>query len=170
MRNERPGAKKNILVVDDNDDIRQILRAIFARAGYSVTEACGGQEALDLLESKQFDLLVLDLIMPRVSGEQVLQQLGMKRLKEMPVIVLTVKNPDPNAIKGGMEKPLFYVVKPFRNAVIRDLAKYLLEDLTAEEKKRTLFDLLKYPSLVAIFPPYYKEALRGSISTLDEPV
>ncbi len=171
MRNETPGALKSILVADDNSDVRQILRAIFARAGYSVTEARGGLEALDLLETRHFDLMVLDLMMPQVSGEQVLHQLGSERLKEMPVIVLTAKDLDPNIMKGGMENPLFYVVKPFHNALIRDLARYLMEDLTAQEQQKVLLHLLQCPSLAAVLHPRHGEVHRGPISSaLDEPV
>ena len=151
MRNRKSTARKSILIVDDEHDMRLVLRAIFDRAGYSVTEARDGQEALDLLQGERFDLMVLDLTMPQVSGRQVLQQLGEKRLKEMPVIILSAKSPHRHAGIEYRENTLFYVVKPFPNALIRDLAKCLLENLKEEEKNRTLFGLLRYPCFAINF-------------------
>jgi CheY-like chemotaxis protein len=70
-----PEARKSILVVDDEPDVRMILEALLTTVGYSVTEACDGQEALDILANRKFDLMFLDLAMPRLSGEEVMKQL-----------------------------------------------------------------------------------------------
>jgi CheY-like chemotaxis protein len=92
MSAEKQSQEKSVLVVDDTSDVRLVLNAVLTQCGYSVTEAEDGQEALDILADKKFDLMILDLMMPRLTGEEVLEQLKYQdRLKEMPVIVLTAK-------------------------------------------------------------------------------
>jgi CheY-like chemotaxis protein len=143
-------ARKSILIVDDEPDVRMILEAILTPAGYSVTEARDGQEALDILADRKFDLMFLDLAMPRVSGEEVMKQLrSQERLKDMPVIMLTAKAQKKDVEKGYEEGASFYIVKPFSNTTIRELTRYLLdEDLTEEQKERILLKLLSKPAML----------------------
>jgi len=147
MSSDTQEDRKSILVVDDEPDVRMILNALLAQNGYSVTEARDGREALDLLRENRFDLMILDLMMPRLTGEEVMEQLGHQdRLKEMPVIILTAKS-QPKEVQQGYEKgAAFYVVKPFTNSTIRELVRYLLGDFTEEEKEKILFELLNKPS------------------------
>lgn len=142
-------AAKSILVVDDEPDVRLILDAILTPAGYTVTEARDGQEALDILAEKEFDLMFLDLTMPRLSGEEVLEQLRHQdRLKEMPVIILTAHSQPKEVEKGYKEGASFYVVKPFSNTTIKELARYLLDDdLTEEQGEEIIFKLLSKPAM-----------------------
>jgi len=143
MNSESQLQKKSVLVVDDTPDVRLILNAILTQAGYSVTEAEDGQEALDILADRKFDLMILDLMMPRVTGEEVLDHLrDQDRLKEMPVIVLTAKGQQKEIERGYEKGASFYVVKPFNNFTIRELARYLIEDITEEEKEEILFKLM----------------------------
>lgn len=147
MNTDIPKTKKSILVVDDEPDVRMVLEAILTPSGYSVTQARDGQEALELLAEKKFDLMFLDLMMPRVSGEEVLEQLRHQgRIEEMPVIVLTAKSQPKEVEKGYKEGASFYVVKPFNNATIRELTRYLLEDLSEEEREQILLDLMNRSS------------------------
>lgn len=141
--NEARGREKSILVVDDESDVRTVLRALLAQSGYSVTEAADGREALDLLADGEFDLMILDLMMPRLTGEEVLESLRAdEKLAGIPVIVLTAKS-QPKDVERGYEKGAsFYVVKPFSNRTIRELVKYLLGDLSEEEREEILFELI----------------------------
>jgi CheY-like chemotaxis protein len=134
---------RSILVVDDESDVRLVLNAMLTRDGYSVTEAADGREALDLLEDREFDLIFLDLMMPRLTGEEVLEFLKAdERLARIPVIVLTAKSQLKDVELGYEKGASFYVVKPFSNKTIRELSKYLLDDLDEEERETILFDLL----------------------------
>jgi CheY-like chemotaxis protein len=137
------GRKKSILVVDDETDVRLVLNALLTQSGYSVTEAADGREALDLLVGGKYDLMILDLMMPRLTGEEVLEvRKADERLARIPVIVLTARS-QPKDVERGYEKGAsFYVVKPFSNRTIQELVRYLLGDLSEGEREQILFDLL----------------------------
>lgn len=82
-----------ILVIDDDAAVRRLLIAIFTREGYEVTEAADGQEALPLLNAREYDCIILDVMMPRVSGPEVLKHLGPGRSQRRNIIVLTAAQP-----------------------------------------------------------------------------
>ena len=137
-------SNKLILVVDDESDIRTILKAVLSQCGYSVTEACDGREALDILAEKKFDLMILDLLMPGLTGKEVLERLRFKRrLREMRVILLTAIADGNKIIKGFPRGVLFWVPKPFKNTTIQKLVRYCLENLTEEEREEILLDVLE---------------------------
>jgi CheY-like chemotaxis protein len=83
----------NVLVVEDNDDDRVLIASHLATVAAEVSEAANGQEALDLLENFSPDLILLDLMMPRMDGMTFLGKLrGEPRWSEIPVFVLTAKD------------------------------------------------------------------------------
>ena len=85
-----------ILVVDDVEDDRQIMRRRLVRAGFEVVEADSGEAALELLARSAFDLMMLDLRMPGLSGLDVLEALrGPQSEHGLPVIIVSVSD-DPN--------------------------------------------------------------------------
>ncbi len=85
----------HILVADDDVQMRRLIRSILERAGYKITEAADGLEALESVESGQFDLMLLDIDMPRLDGLGVLEELR-SRIKTagIPVVVLTARTDD----------------------------------------------------------------------------
>jgi len=144
MSPDSPNGEKNILIVDDEMDVRMILCAILAKEGYKVHEATDGRDALDMLADRKFDLMFLDLMMPRLTGEEVLEHLKREvRLSDMPVIVLTAKAERKDVTRGYEGGASFYVIKPFSNTAIRELARYHLGDLSDEEKEDLLFSLMQ---------------------------
>jgi CheY-like chemotaxis protein len=83
----------NILVVDDDPTVVEVIRECLASAGYRVSTAFGGQQALDLLDQQYPDALLLDLMMPEVNGFEVIAQIRQKPgLRDLPVVVLTAKD------------------------------------------------------------------------------
>ena len=77
-----------ILVVDDEESIRDLLRLVLTGEGYSVVTANDGEEAIEHLKAQRFDLVITDLVMPRVNGVEVLR--AAKRIdSNFPVIVIT---------------------------------------------------------------------------------
>lgn len=142
--NDPAGKGKSILIVDDESDVRLVLNTLLTHSGHTVTEAADGREALQLLAEGDFDLLILDLMMPRLNGEEVLEHLREdERLAGLPVIVLTAKSQPKDVERGYKKGASFYVVKPFGNNTVRELVRYLLGDLSEREKEKILFDLLK---------------------------
>lgn len=99
---------KRILVAEDDDDLRQTLAEILELEGYEVDTAEDGQVALDKLRAGvPFDLMVLDLRMPRKSGHDVLHEIrDLPRLASLPIVVLTAetKNPPLGAV-AWLRKP-----------------------------------------------------------------
>ena len=104
---------KTILIVDDEADVLSLLRIRLEAVGYKVLSASSGEKALELLEKNKPDLILLDLLLPRMQGEEVCQWLKSDhKLKHIPVIVLTAHT---TRIKETANKICAndYVLKPF---------------------------------------------------------
>ena len=84
---------KKILVVDDEAEVREYLKSVLEQRGYAVKEASGGEKALTILNEEDFDLLLLDLVMPGMDGFQVLKAIRASK-KFLPVIVVTAYGTD----------------------------------------------------------------------------
>lgn len=109
-----------ILVVDDEADIRGLVRLSLELDGHDVDEAVDGLDALRVLDSSGPDLVVLDVAMPRLDGWGVLARLkGSAALAAVPVIMLTALGGDMDRIRGGIEGAIRYVTKPFDPDVLR---------------------------------------------------
>jgi two-component system response regulator VicR len=101
-----------VLLADDDRDLINLLRYSFQRDGHSVRTAYDGEEALQMIRAETPDLLVLDLMMPKRNGMEVLKEL--RRSNSVPVIVLTALGDEDHvvdALKLGADD---YLVKPFR--------------------------------------------------------
>lgn len=104
-----------ILVVDDEPDIRLLVRFTLGLDGHEVVEARDGSEALDVVARHRPDLIVLDVMMPEVSGWDALTQLKAdddERVREIPVVMLTALSSPLDRAKGGIEGAVRYLAKP----------------------------------------------------------
>jgi two-component system, OmpR family, KDP operon response regulator KdpE len=100
-----------ILVVDDEPQIRRVMRTALASQGYTITEARTGEEALELMRKSQPDLVLLDVNMPGIGGLDACREI--RDRSDVPIIMLTVKNTEKDkvyALDAGADD---YVVKPF---------------------------------------------------------
>ena len=103
-----------VLVIDDEEIMRDILGTLLEREGYSVRLASSGQEGLDLAKSLPFDAIIVDVMMPGIDGLQVLDELK-KHDEELPVLMITAYASMESAI-AAMKKGAFdYITKPFKN-------------------------------------------------------
>lgn len=102
---------KTILVVDDEEKIRDVVVSYLNQAGYLSLEAGTGREALQLVESHAVDLVILDLMLPDMDGEQVCE--AVRRMHSVPILMLTAKSSENNRIKGLSLGADDYVTKPF---------------------------------------------------------
>jgi len=100
-----------ILVVDDDDDVRDLLRILLERAGYSVTTAADGREGLRQAYALRADLIVLDLSMPQLSGWDTLDRI--RDLSEVPVLLLSASVGETDKVRGLRAGADDYVTKPF---------------------------------------------------------
>jgi CheY-like chemotaxis protein len=104
-----------ILVVDDEPDIRMLVRFTLALDGHDVIEAGDGAEALTAVAELRPDLIILDVMMPQVSGWDTLTQLkadGDQTVREIPVVMLTALSAPMDRAKGGIEGAVRYLAKP----------------------------------------------------------
>jgi DNA-binding response OmpR family regulator len=132
-----------LLVVDDNPTNLDLLRRRLTKQGYDVTTVGGGQEALDLLETQSFDLIVLDMMMPGIDGMQVLRTLKSDpKRRAMPIIMISaLDNTDKvvECISLGAED---YVFKPFNPVLLKARVSAALEKYRLREnraRKLTVF-------------------------------
>lgn len=106
------GQKKyTILVVDDEDRIRRLLRMYLEREGYEIEEAEDGETALEKALAKNYDLIILDLMLPGMDGIDVCTEIRKK--KATPIIMLTARGEEANRVEGFEAGTDDYVVKPF---------------------------------------------------------
>jgi two-component system response regulator RegX3 len=106
-----PTAAKRILVVEDDDAIREVLRYNLMREGYAVLEASMGDEALILASAERPDLVVLDVMLPGMSGLEVCRIL--RRESSTPILMLTAKATEVDKVVGLQLGADDYVTKPF---------------------------------------------------------
>jgi DNA-binding response OmpR family regulator len=126
--------KKVILVVDDEADIRTVLRVLLTGEGFSVKTAANGEEALQILKREKFDLIILDLLMPRINGYQLISSLPPEVAEKMPVVMLTARTTDQDILKGYSIGAAYYITKPFESKTITKVVNYLIGDLSPEER------------------------------------
>ncbi|MDD3893903.1 MAG: response regulator transcription factor, partial [Syntrophomonadaceae bacterium] len=107
----KPVKQAKILVVDDEQKIREVVRIYLEKEGFSVGEAIDGQEALDLNASEDWDLVVLDLMMPGMDGWTVCREV--RKTANLPIIMLTARDSEVDRIIGLELGADDYVVKPF---------------------------------------------------------
>lgn len=103
-----------VLVIDDEEIMRDILGTLLEREGYSVRLATNGQEGLDLARSLPFDAVIVDVMMPGIDGLTVLDEL--KKLdEELPVVMITAYASMESAISAMKKGAFDYITKPFKN-------------------------------------------------------
>ncbi|MGN8783074.1 response regulator transcription factor [Blautia sp. HCP3S3_D9] len=110
---------KKILIVDDEKKITEVLQAYLEKAGYLTVVAYDGRNAIKLAETETPDLILLDLMLPDIMGEEVCQVIHQK--KDIPIIMLTARVDESDMIAGLQCGADDYIVKPFspRNVIAR---------------------------------------------------
>lgn len=103
--------KYKILVADDEKEIRELLRLYLENSGYMVLEAEDGQQALQVFRSEKVDLCILDIMMPKLDGYRVLQEI--RKESNVPVMILSAKDADSEKILGLNLGADDYMAKPF---------------------------------------------------------
>ena len=101
----------NILVVDDNDSIRKIIKTYLLRDGYNVFAASDGLEALALLDREQIDLMIADIMMPNMDGFTLIHQIRSANYN-FPILMVTAKESIEDKKKGFLVGTDDYMVKP----------------------------------------------------------
>ena len=119
---------KRILVVDDDENILSLERTILEQKGFDVTAARGGAEALKLIGDNDFDLVLLDVMMPEIDGFTVCRRIKEEpRTKEIPVIFLTAKGGGEALAEGFESGAIMYINKPFTANKLLTIVNTMLE-------------------------------------------
>ncbi|SPT80745.1 two component transcriptional regulator [Niallia circulans] len=131
---------KTILIVEDEDILREISKDYFIDAGYDVLEAKDGKEALAIFEKANVDLIVLDIMMPRLDGWSVC-----KRIREhsvVPIIMLTARSDEEDTLLGFDLGADDYVTKPYSPKILLARAKRLLTTPATNENTNKSQEIL----------------------------
>ncbi len=109
-----PASKRNIMVVDDNLNLVDILRIMLESKGFNVRCAYSGKDLFAGLEELKPDLILLDILMPKMDGLEVLNRLKCNpATASIPVILQTVKGKPEDVIEGYKKGAAYYITKPF---------------------------------------------------------
>lgn len=121
------GGSRKILVVDDDPDLREVIRFILARGGYLVVMAANGEEALEVFRTERPDAVILDLNLPDMGGHEVCRRIrGEPRGGRVPVLMCTVRSAVAHVAEGLDAGATDYLLKPFEAGdLVRRLAKAL---------------------------------------------
>ena len=129
----------NILIVDDETLIRNVIKEYSKSEGYNIFEAGDGIEAIEMVKSKNIDLVVLDVMMPNLDGFSACKEI--KKIKNIPVIILSARKEEYDKLVGfelGIDD---YITKPFS-------PKELMARIKAVSKRNAVADEFSYKTLV----------------------
>lgn len=136
-----------VLVIDDEDDIRELCRVNLEFEGFQVFDAANGAKGLEAAARHQPDVIFLDLMMPEIDGWEVLRRLKEDdELAHIPVVVLTARTGEDDQMRGWQEGILEYVSKPFNPLSLVEWAKRAMQPRDPgdeEERRQRILDQLR---------------------------
>ena len=136
MEESKSGLPKKILIVDDNQDGRELVVKVLKTRGYQTIEAVDGEEALEKAVAERPDLILMDRSLPKIDGYEVTRRLkAQEEFKDVPIVALTA-----HAMRGDREKALEagcegYISKPIN---VRELPELILSYLKG--KRESILD------------------------------
>ena len=133
---------KRILIIEDEAAIRDILSVPLESEGYKVTQAADGLEGMNAFREQQFDIVLLDIMMPRIDGYTVCEMI--RRESDVPIILLTALDSEEAQIKGFDKLADDYITKPFSIRLVLKRVEALLRRTAAETGTD---DLIRYRDL-----------------------
>ena len=149
---------QTILVVDDQSSVRQLLQEYLTEQGFKVVTAADGQTAIYSARHEQPDLVLLDIMMPKMDGYQFLRQFRLER--QTPVIIITAREEETDAVLGLDLGADDYVVKPFR---LRELTARIRAVLRRSEDQPEKSEILRSGEVIL-------DELTHMVTLKDQPV
>ena len=136
---------KYILIVEDEPDIQELLCAYLKDAGYETAAAGDGVEALALFQARPFDLVVLDVMLPKIDGFGVCEVI--RRQSQVPILMLTALDGEEEQLRGFRLNIDDYITKPFSMPVLLEKIRVILRRSAGAEEERCLRcrDLVLHP-------------------------
>ena len=156
---------KNILVVDDEIKIVEVISLYLKNEGYEVVFATNGREAIDKYKSNDIDLIILDLMLPDISGEDICKEI--REISDVPIIMLTAKTDENSVLNGYSLGSDDYITKPFSPRQLVAKVNALFKRITKPESTKMCFDdeliidiksseVIKNNEIVSLTPSEYK--------------
>lgn len=159
------GAK--ILIADDNADSRETLGRFLEREGHTVAGAATGREALKCLDDDDFDLLLLDLVMPEMNGFEVLESLQQRGvLQHLPVILISGLDSEANAVRGIELGAEDFLSRPVDLKLLRARVSSAIEKLRLREKTLASYFTPQLARYLLRHPEELTEGRRAEVSIL----
>ncbi len=117
-----------VLVVDDEEDVRNLVKVILEAEGYSVDIASNGEDAQKIMKKKRFDLLLLDVVMPQSDGLELCRKIRHdKKLRDTPVIMFSALGKGIRTMLSEDEKADDYLDKPFEKKILVEMVNKLIK-------------------------------------------
>lgn len=139
--------QKKILIIDDEPDIRDIVRFYLIEEGFSILEASNGHEGILKAQHEKPDAIILDIMMPGLNGFEVAKHLkDDPNTKDIPIIILSVLATDSQFRQGILD----YISKPFRQEDLVNIIKKVFEKIDGKTKKRNVLVVDDDPDIVDV--------------------
>ncbi len=129
---------EKILVVEDEEPISDLIELNLSMAGYEITQAFDGEEGLRYINNENFDLILLDILLPKIDGYELMKHAVSKKT---PVIFLTAKTSLKDKVFGLNSGADDYITKPFEGSELVARVKSVLRRAGKEEKLKTIGDI-----------------------------
>ncbi|HWV37842.1 MAG TPA: sigma-54 dependent transcriptional regulator [Vulgatibacter sp.] len=159
-----------VLIVDDETNLRKVLAATLKREGYDVVQAADGEQAIEIFDQGGIDIVVSDLVMPKLGGFEVLQHV-LDKAPEVPVILITAHGTVDSAVQAIKTGAFDYVTKPFEQNELRQvIAKAArTRDLDRGGNLSGVLDGSKIPARIVGESPRMQEIYRIVEKVADTP-
>ena len=134
---------KKILVVEDEKDIQNIIKAFLENADYKVETADDGLEGINLIQKNSYDLVLLDIMMPKIDGFVVCEMI--RKNSNIPIIILTALTDEESQLKGFDKLADDYITKPFSMPIV---LKHIEAIFRRTDNNNETSNILKYKNLM----------------------
>ena len=130
-----------VLLVEDENDLRKIIANYLKQANFTVVEAADGEQALSLFADGEYDLVILDLMLPKVNGYEVC--LDIRRSSKVPIVILTARDSEIDELRGFNCGADEYIAKPFSPNIliarIKSLLTVQIKDFSIDNRQRLVY-------------------------------
>lgn len=130
---------RTVLVIEDEENILEVVRAYLEKEGFKVFTTLNGEKALKTFENEKIDFIILDLMLPDLSGEEICKRIRLK--SKVPILMLTAKAEEENKIQGLNMGADDYLTKPFSP---KELVARIRAILRRTEETNVIADLIEY--------------------------
>ncbi|UWD47548.1 response regulator transcription factor [Clostridioides difficile] len=133
---------KRILVIEDDIDIQNIIKTFLENTGYTIITANDGLDGIEKFKKQQFDLILLDILMPKIDGFVVCEMI--RNESNIPIIILTALDEETDQVKGFELKVDDYITKPFSTIVLLKRVEAVLRRTGDKEENHEDREFLSY--------------------------